>query len=109
MHRDEALIDNRGFVSRRAVNITEGPPPHGAHAEGVEIPGADSEERDIGWLFAGRRRAPIDRQLSEQTAEHWRVGRDRARLNGGNLAQPFFELLVERDARLAPRVLRERQ
>ena len=62
VRRGELLIDDGHFASRLAFRVVERPAAHEAHAESVEVPGADAEHRHGGGLLARGCRTSIDRR-----------------------------------------------
>ena len=109
MHRDEALVDDRGLVPGCAVDIGEDPAAKHPGADRVEIAGAHAQHRDLRRPLTCRRRTAINRQLPHHAAEHRRVAGDRTRLDGPHMAQALFELSIQPRARLGARVFRQRQ
>ena len=62
MHRREPLVDDRGFMTRRPIEIVESAAPHDSQAEGFEIPRTDHDLRDGRRLFTCGERTALDRQ-----------------------------------------------
>src|SRR5690348_15691831 len=92
----EELVDNRGLVTRKAVEIAERPAPEKAEAKGGEIPRVDRHQIDSGQLLisAGGGFA-LDRQVLQAGIGEWRCARDSGGPGIACRVQPVLDLLIE--------------